>query len=158
MRSRPLAERFWEKVDVGSPSECWEWTAAKDKCGYGVIKVARKMKKAHRVSYELNNGLITQGLDALHSCHNPGCVNPSHIRIGTNAENVKDKMLAGREYRKLSRRDISLVKQMALRFSPSCKPSEIGFGVQTFLARWFRVDRSHVSHLYSESLKEACQC
>ena len=91
-----LEVRFWEKVKKG-PS-CWEWTANKDKKGYGRIAATSAVKnlKAHRVSYELHNGPIPPGLSVLHTCDNPGCVRPDHLFLGTNADNMKDMINKGR--------------------------------------------------------------
>jgi hypothetical protein len=101
--SRPLRERFWEKVDKQGPigpyvdTPCWIWTATKDSCGYG--RILGKHKKpigAHRLSWSLQRGPIPSGLCVLHLCHNPGCVNPEHLYLGTQKDNARDKYRAGR--------------------------------------------------------------
>lgn len=86
---RPLAERFWEKVDK-TDDGCWLWTAAKDSGGYGSIGLGANgaIGSAHRVSYELNVGPIPEGLHIDHLCRNPACVNPAHLEPVTNRENV----------------------------------------------------------------------
>lgn len=86
-----VAERFWAKVD--KTGTCWLWTGAKLPKGYGRIhgEVQGKFLLAHRVSYELANGPIPEGLVIDHMCHTPGCVNPDHLRAITrqqNAENI----------------------------------------------------------------------
>jgi hypothetical protein len=82
---RPAVERFWEKVD--KTSGCWLWTAALWK-GYGRIAVGRRMVKAHRFSYELLIGPIPDGMTIDHRCRVRSCVNPAHLEVVTNAENV----------------------------------------------------------------------
>jgi hypothetical protein len=89
-------ERFWSKVDKSG--ECWLWTAYRDHSGYGIFGLNGRNQRAPRVAYELLVGPIPQGMYILHSCDNPPCVNPSHLRVGTNLENVQDKMNRGREY------------------------------------------------------------
>jgi hypothetical protein len=87
-------DRFWDKVDKSG--ECWLWTAALVAQGYGGLKVDGKVVRAHRLSYELEYGPIPPGLDVLHSCDVTNCVRPSHLRTGTDADNMLDKVDRGR--------------------------------------------------------------
>jgi hypothetical protein len=96
----PLADRFWSKVDKsGGPDACWIWTAAKDPLGYGRIGMGRTadgVSLTHRVAWELTFGPIPDGLCACHHCDRPSCVNPSHLFIGTKADNNHDMDMKGR--------------------------------------------------------------
>jgi hypothetical protein len=95
MPPRPAADRFWEKVSIGGPDECWVWSATRTKDGYGVLIKQSAPKRlihlAHRLSWELHHGPIPGKLHVLHRCDNPPCVNPSHLWLGTQADNNRDR-------------------------------------------------------------------
>ena len=97
-----LEDRFWAKVGVRGLDDCWEWTASRDGHGYG--KLARchgcSPYKAHRLSYEMFVGEIPAGLEVLHSCDNPPCVNPRHLFLGTQQDNMDDMVKKGRAHGK----------------------------------------------------------
>jgi len=90
--------RFWEKVDKKGPDDCWLWTGS-TASGYGQLKINRRMVGTHRVSWELHNGPIPDGVYVLHDCpngDNPLCVNPSHLWLGSHQQNMDDMKNKGR--------------------------------------------------------------
>jgi hypothetical protein len=90
-------ERFWSKVNVAEPDECWLWYArgcgAK---GYGNFKMGRKTYTASRVAYFIATNQDPGSLFVLHRCDAPACVNPSHLFLGTLIDNSKDMVAKGR--------------------------------------------------------------
>ena len=93
-----LEQRFWPKVQKSDG--CWLWTGSKDARGYGRLKNPRTGAtplKAHRVSWEVHFGPIPDELWVLHSCDNPPCVNPAHLFLGTQADNMRDMVQKGRQ-------------------------------------------------------------
>lgn len=99
---RPVADRFWARVERRGPSECWLWTGHRNNMGYGLIGVGNLIDKTktmalvHRVSWEIHNGPISDGLWVLHRCDTPLCVNPSHLFLGTHLDNMRDQAAKGR--------------------------------------------------------------
>ncbi len=97
-RMSPLSDRFWGKVTKRKVG-CWSWTGTVDQHGYGKITAGARGAghiKAHRLSWELHFGHIPSGLNVLHACDNPNCVNPGHLMIGTQEANIVDMGRKGR--------------------------------------------------------------
>lgn len=82
-------DNFWPKVQ--KTDTCWEWTSAVGRNGYGQYKHDGAMRLAHRLSYEMTNGTIPEGLQVDHTCHNRTCVNPAHLRLASNAMNAQNR-------------------------------------------------------------------
>ena len=92
--------RFWSKVDVRGLDECWEWQGCHSSGGYGCIWTGKRQMGAHRVSWEIHSGReIPEGMVVMHTCDNRSCVNPAHLRIGTQHENLLDAVAKGRNVR-----------------------------------------------------------
>jgi len=90
-----IVSKFWAKVDIGSPNECWHWLGAKSPRGYGTLGDRR----ATHVSLAIDGRPRPGDLQVMHSCDNPPCVNPAHLRWGTALENSQDKLSKGRHAR-----------------------------------------------------------
>ena len=133
-----IHERFWSKVDVQGPTDCWEWTAAKQPFGYGTFKKDGAMMLAHRVVIGLIGKEIPEGLFVLHHCDNPPCVNPDHLFFGTHQDNARDRDKKNRgNVAKLLPEDVACIRR--------CK----GKITQQRLGEIFGVTQGNIGHILS---------
>ncbi|HEU4986833.1 MAG TPA: HNH endonuclease [Rhizobiaceae bacterium] len=91
-----LARRLANGLDAAEDGQCWEWQRAHNGQGYGRLTVNGRQVYAHRLSFELAGGVIPDGLDVLHECDNPRCINPEHLSVGTRSKNMADCHARGR--------------------------------------------------------------
>jgi hypothetical protein len=147
-------DRFWSKVE--KTDSCWNWTASKFHHGYGSFGVKQptgkyKIHYAHRVSYVIEHGSITDGLCVLHSCDNRACVNPAHLWLGTQAQNVADAVAKGRmrttprygesnSYSKLTEADVIAIRKIG-----SSRP-------QATIAKEFGVTQSLIGYVIRRTI------
>lgn len=96
-KNLPLDVRLAMYSKANEETGCIEWTGHKTDLGYGVIGVNKKVGGAYRIAYELKNGPIPDGLDVLHKCDNPSCINPDHLFLGTQEDNVADMVSKKRQ-------------------------------------------------------------
>lgn len=95
----PWKDRFPKHFSIGVADECWNWAGAKAVNGYGRMKMpGRNAEYAHRLSWEFHIGKIPIGIWVLHHCDNPGCVNPSHLFLGTQTDNMRDMAKKNRSH------------------------------------------------------------
>ena len=110
LRDSGAASRFWAKVQIGDVGECWPWAASVGGSGYGQFAWAARYGRtrpaaAHRVAWELTHGrALTTAEYVCHSCDTPLCVNPSHLFVGTQFDNMRDASRKGR----LAKRDTTV--------------------------------------------------
>jgi len=138
-----ISDRFWNKVDIKGPDECWNWMGAKYPSGYGEFYYqCNDRTKSHRMAWILTNGDIPYGYLVLHKCDNRSCCNPRHLYIGTHADNMRDKQLrysgpyiGGRD-RSVNSEDICRMHTM----------HKEGF-TQSEIASVFNLSRGHISKL-----------
>lgn len=153
MRNATLLERFEAKYIPEPNSGCWLWTANCTQKGYGMFRMGVQ-GSAHRAAWTLYCSPIPDGAHVLHSCDTPACVNPAHLFLGTNQENVDDKVEKGRQHRpkgslhgesKLTESDIPIIFKMAKNGS-SPKSISVYFGVDRALIARI-LDRSAWKHV-----------
>lgn len=89
-------QRFMKYVE--KTAECWIWKGHKNKDGYGNFSIRRKTSASHRYSWIFHKGEITKGMNVLHSCDNRYCVNPEHLFLGTQRDNMEDMIRKGRAW------------------------------------------------------------
>lgn len=111
--------RFWSKVVVRSPNECWPWREKLDESGYGQFKMDGKPYISSRVAFTLAFGEPPEGSVVRHDCDNRACCNPKHLLTGTHADNVRDRVIRQRGARgekagraKLTEADVLQIRQL----------------------------------------------
>ena len=121
--------------------KCWNWTGSRFQNGYGSMRFGSTLRGVHRVSWEIHNGSIPEGICVLHKCDNKLCVRPGHLFLGTHADNVADMDRKGRRCRdnacrpkgekhynvKLTEKDVKEIRASSLTYK---QLSEI-YGIST---------------------------
>lgn len=136
MHPEDIISRFWPKVDRSG--SCWEWQASRVN-GYGQFTVNRRIVLAHRFAWEITNGPIPNGLFVCHHCDNRLCVNPSHLFLGSAADNsgdmvAKNRVRHGAAHRntKLTDKDVHEIR--SLKGSMTYKALAQQYGISTTTA------------------------
>ncbi len=143
---KSLQERFNEKWKLDKRSGCHVWKASTRGKGYGQFKLNYKNTSAHRVAYELAYGPIPESMHVCHKCDNPPCVNPKHLWLGTNEENIEDKSNKGRynAARGSDNGSAKVTEKMAIKIRWLYST---GKHTQTRLATRFNISRGAVGQL-----------
>lgn len=142
-----LEEKFHDGYVPEPNTGCWLWFKATDGHGYGQLRNPGsgpgRNVLAHRVSFEISNGSIPAGMVIMHSCDQPLCVNPDHLRLGTMKDNSQDMIAKGRRriviYSKLSNQDVQAIRLW----------DQSGEVTKSEIAAAFNLNRGSVSRLCS---------
>ena len=135
--TRPLFDRVLEKVEYEPNTGCWLFSGANCGDGYGVVSRRKIPFYTHRVSYEHHNGRIPFPLKVLHKCDTPACVNPAHLRLGTNMDNTHDMMRKNRtSIVKISSTEIKEIEDL---LANGCSQKQI--------ALWYGVVQTTISKI-----------
>lgn len=149
MKGESTEERFFSKVDKDISNGCWLWTGGMDTSGYGVFYYEGKLHRAHRVSLILAEVEVGDLL-VCHKCDIRNCVNPDHLFLGTQSDNIQDMVKKGRQniglrdnehngHTKIPNQDIILIREMYASKNYTQKQLAIQFGLaQTHISRIVR--------------------
>jgi hypothetical protein len=137
--------RFLSKVRVNAQTHCWEWQGCFDKDGYGFFRHQGKNRRAHRVAFKLHNGTLPTDAYVLHACDNPKCVNPEHLLLGTNADNIADMIAKGRSLRGSTNHNSKLTEEQVA-------------GIRTLTERFYISQRSIAKSLNVSQVLVSCIC
>jgi len=147
-----IEARFWPKVN--KTQECWLWIGYRDARGYGRIMRQGKVCGTHRVSWEIHNGQIPEGMGVLHSCDNPPCVNPQHLFIGTQKDNMRDCTRKGRAWYVMHPDRVASGERHGSRTHPESRARGERHGSRTHPERLPKGERHKNSKLTSANVRE----
>jgi len=150
-------DRIKYNSKINEKTDCWEWQTGKSSDGYGQFWYKNENERSHRASYREFVGKIPKGLCVCHTCDNRVCVNPDHLFLGTNRDNMDDKVAKGRQTRgekagrsKLTRKDVVKIKLSFKKFKLFTKES---FSSQcNKIAKKFNVSGKLIRNIYKNKV------
>lgn len=140
--------QFWSNVDQGPPDECWPWTGYLEKDGYGQFFFDGRMRPAHELALTFATGEVRHpSLDTCHSCNNPPCCNPQHLRFDTRASNVADAVAAGTMRGKTGKLSAGEIGTIRLRLDAGARQQDLAnhYGVSNSLISMIHTGRRHAA-------------
>lgn len=138
-------KRFWAKVDIKDDDDCWLWRTYCDKGGYGRFVINNQSREAHRIAWMIVYGDIPKDFCVCHKCDVPNCVNPKHLFVGTQRDNIQDCIAKDRRAKLfgsevataiLTEQEVTKIKYRLLN-KETC----------TAIARSYNVDRTTISKI-----------
>lgn len=99
LEKKDFIKNFWSRINIKEENDCWEWNSRTERNGYGIYQTAENFglsRFAHRCAWQLQNG-DTNNLFVLHKCDNPKCCNINHLFLGTQKDNMEDKVNKNRQ-------------------------------------------------------------
>jgi hypothetical protein len=146
-------ERFWARVRVCGPEECWPWLGRLNNNGYGSFWNGHRVVSAHAFAWVSRNGPMPADKPwGLHHCDNPPCCNPSHIFPGTHADNVADMVMKGRGRGKVFRGEQHGMAKVDTRAVRSMRAAVSRGESLSSVARRYGLNRSTVDGICSGRL------
>ncbi len=149
-RYESLEDRFWQqftKKGENKEKGCWEWTGTIVSNGYPRLKKDGKGVAAHRLSYEIHNGPIPEGVVICHTCDVKHCVNPAHLFLGTQKDNMQDMASKGRHRSQKIHPDQYQIIEDAVAMGETKASVARRYGVKgstiTTLLKKFRIQKTH---------------
>ncbi len=139
--NKTVLERFEDKFTKGPG--CWNWTASFKDGRYGSFRLNGPAIRAHRASYNLYIGPIPNGWVVCHDCNNTKCVNPGHLYLGTQQDNIAQMVREGRQARGEKKKDCKLTTEQVREIKYSLKNGTSN----KVLALTYKVDPSTISHI-----------
>lgn len=141
LKDRDVVRRLREKIEL-TEYGCWEWRGHFRQDGYGLFWFNGRARRAHRVAFEVMKGPIGKGRVLCHLCDNRACVNPSHLFVGSRADNIRDAVQKNRHAKGEAngRSKLTVDDILAIRVAAGTAP-------QSELAKRFKIDQGHISDI-----------
>lgn len=123
---RRLLLRFMSRLVIPKDREaCWEWTAGAKDRRYGSIRDGARQKSVHVLSYEFFVAPVPSGMQVLHTCDHTRCVNPRHLFVGTQADNIADKVEKGRQAKGITQWNAHLTDEQVIAIMDSREKAQV---------------------------------
>lgn len=141
---KPLLNRILNSIEVEGDNSCWIWIKSRNNKGYGQIGVFGKTMSAHRLCYALVFGTFPKKLHVCHICDNPACINPFHLFLGTQSDNLKDAFRKGKMHPPINCLRNEKYAGSKITLSEVKEIRKAKGKTQRQLAAQYRISRNHV--------------